>query len=130
MIDLTTLTLNTDPFLLFFGSFYLVIGLSIFFANDQWKEFIKLFAQHDSLSLVLGVLTLPISLFIVVFYDNWDTLASTILMIMGYIGLVKAAILLLWPKMLQKFVGKQFVQKYIWLDGLSGVILGAAMLLL
>ncbi len=122
--------INTDPFLLFFGSFYLVLGLSIFFAKQQWKEFVNLFIQYDALSLVMGVMTLPIALFVIVFYDNWDTLASTVLMIMGYISLFKAVVLLLRPNWIQGFLSKKFVNKYLWLDGLSGVILGAAMIVL
>jgi len=122
--------INNDPFLLFFGSFYLVIGLSVFLANKHWKEFISLFVKHDSLSLVLGILTLPISLFIIAFYNNWDTLASTVLMLLGYVGLLKALILLLRPGWVQKFLERDFAQRNMWLDGVSGIILGGAMLLL
>ncbi len=122
--------INTDPFLLFFGSFYLVLGLSIFLAEKQWKDFIALFIENDALSLVMGVLILPIALFIIVFYDNWDGLAPTILMVMGYIGLVKALILLLRPGWIQHFLDKGFLNKYLWIDGVSGVILGLAILVL
>lgn len=126
--------INTDPFLLFFGSFYAVLGLSIFISAKHWQEFIALFVENDALSLVLGVLSLPISLFVVVFYNNWDSLASIILMVLGYISLIKALMLLLRPTWLQNFLRaglqKQYIQKYLWLDGLSGVILGAALLVL
>ena len=122
--------INQDPFLLFFGTFYTVLGLSIFLTADKWKEFINLFIEYDSLSLVLGVLSLPISLFIVVFYNNWDTLGSTILMVLGYVGLIKAVMLLLKPDWIQKFLQKGIIHKYLWLDGMSGVVLGVAMLVL
>lgn len=122
--------INTDPFLLFFGSFYFVLGLSMFFAAQHWKEFVYLFIQHDSLSLVLGIMTLPISLFVIIFYNDWSTLASTVLMVMGYIGLIKAVILLLRPGWIQSFLNKGTVNKYLWLDGVSGIILGAGMLVL
>lgn len=125
---------NTDPFLIFFGSFYAVLGLSIFLATKHWHEFIALFVENDALSLVLGVLSLPISLFIVVFYNNWDSLASIILMVLGYVSLAKALILLLRPAWIQNFLKaglhKGYVQQYLWLDGLSGVVLGLAMLIL
>ena len=130
MLHTTADFVNTDPFLLFFGTFYIVLGLSIFLAAKHWQEFIKLFIENDSLSLVIGIMTLPISLFVVFFYDNWESLASTILMVLGYIGLVKALMLLLRPSLLQGFLDRGIIQKYLWLDGLSGVILGAAMLLL
>jgi len=122
--------LNTDPFLLFFGGFYLVLGLSCFFARKPWEEFIALFVDNDALSLVMGILILPISLAIIAFYNNWDTLASTILMVLGWIGLMKALVLLMRPGLIQGFVKKEFVRKWLWLDGISGIILGAAMLLL
>ena len=122
--------INTDPFLLFFGTFYTIIGLSMFFASRAWQDFIKLFVEHESISLILGVMTLPIALFIVVMYNNWDSLASTVLMVMGYISLFKAGILLLRPSLLQDFVKKGYLKKYLWVDGVSGMALGAAMLVL
>ena len=124
------LSINTDPFLLFFGSFYLVLGLSLFFAAKHWHDFVKLFIENDSLSLVIGTLSLPISLFVIFFYDNWDSLASTVLMVLGYIGFVKALVLLLRPGWIQRFLNMGFIHKYMWLDGLSGVVLGLALLLL
>ena len=126
MIDL----INTDPFLLFFGTFYTIIGLSMFFASKAWLDFIRLFIEHESISLILGIMTLPIALFIVFFYNDWSSLASTFLMVMGYTSLIKAMILLLRPSMLQDFLKKGYLKKYLWVDGLSGVVLGIAMLAL
>ena len=96
--------INTDPFLVFFGSFYIVLGLSVFFARKPWQEFISLMIENDALSLILGILVLPIALFIVIFYNNWESLASIVLMVVGYIGFLKAVVLLLWPKIFQKFL--------------------------
>jgi len=123
-------SINTDPFLMFFGTLYLVIGLSIFLAAKHWHDFIKLFVEHESLSLIMGILSLPISLFIICFYNNWDSLPSTVLMVMGFVGLVKALILLLRPHWVQGLLAKGYVDRYLWLDGLSAIILGAALLLL
>jgi hypothetical protein len=125
-----TEVVNTDPFLLFFGTFYLVLGMSILLATRQWKEFIALFIKNESLPLVFGVLTLPISLFVVFFYNNWTDLAPIILMVLGYIGLLKALVLLLRPTWVQAWVSRDFVNRWLWLDGVSGIILGASMLLL
>ena len=122
--------INTEPFLLFFGGFYLVLGLSCFFARQPWEEFTALFIDNDALSLVAAILVLPISLSIIAFYNNWETLASTILMVIGYLAFFKALILLMRPRLIQAFVQKEFVRKWIWLDGISGIILGLALLLL
>ena len=127
---INTEMLNTDRFLLFFGTFYIVLGFSAFFAKKSWEDFIELFIENDALSLIMGIFLLPISLFIVFFYNDWNTLASTILMVIGYLALAKALILLLKPGVMQKFLKKEFVQKWLWLDGLSGITLGLAMLLL
>ncbi|MCB9984050.1 MAG: hypothetical protein H6861_10370 [Rhodospirillales bacterium] len=123
--------INTDdPFLLFFGGFYLVLGLSCFFAREPWKEFAALFVDNDALSLVAGILVLPISLSIIAFYNNWESIASTVLMVIGYLAFAKAVVLLMRPGLIQTFVQKEFVRKWIWLDGISGVVLGLALLLL
>jgi len=125
-----TLHLNTDPFLLFFGTFYLVLGVSCFFARKPWEEFIALFVDNDALSLVMGILILPISLSIIAFYNSWDTLASIILMVIGWLALAKSLTLLMRPSIIQGLLKKEFVHKWLWLDGLSGILLGLALLLL
>ncbi|NCT40621.1 MAG: hypothetical protein GW778_03045 [Alphaproteobacteria bacterium] len=134
MTDITNILagyINThDPFLLFFGSFYFVLGVSCFFARNAWKEFAALFVDNDALSLIMGVLILPISLSIIAFYWNWETLGSTILMVTGILALIKALTLLMRPSIFQNFVRKEFVRKWLWLDGVSGITLGLAMLLL
>jgi hypothetical protein len=122
--------INTDPFLLFFGSFYLILGVSCFFARKPWEEFIALFVDNDALSLVMGIVILPIALFIIVFYDNWETLSSIVLMALGYIAFFKALVLLMRPRIIQAYVRKEFVRKWLWLDGVSGIVLGAAILFL
>ncbi len=122
--------INTDPFLLFFGGFYLVLGMSCLFTTKPWREFVDLFIQHDSISLVMGIIVLPISLSIIVFYNNWDGLASIILMVIGYLAFLKALALLLKPSLIQNLLKKNFVRQWMWLDGLSGMVLGLALLLL
>ncbi|HBR68982.1 MAG TPA: hypothetical protein DEA55_06375 [Rhodospirillaceae bacterium] len=129
MLGLGT-SVNTDPFLVFFGAFYLVLGLSCFFTKRVWEDFIALFVDNDVLSLVMGIMILPIALFIIVFYNNWDSLASIVLMVIGYLALLKALVLLMWPNVIQGLLRKEFVKKWLWLDGISGIILGMALLVL
>lgn len=133
MIDLSKLEfgfINTDPFLLFFGSFYIVLGMSAFLARKPWEDFIDLLIESDAVNLVMGILVLPVSLFIIVFYNNWSGVAPVILMVIGYLAFLKALVLLLRPAIIQKFLSWSFVRKWIWLDGISGVVLGAALLVL
>ncbi len=126
MFDLIT----DDQFLLFFGAFYLVLGVSCFFAKNTWEEFIALFVDNDALSLVMGILILPIALFIIFFYDNWESLGSIVLMVIGYLALLKSLVLLMKPSLIQGLLRKEFVKKWLWLDGLSGIALGLALLVL
>ena len=131
LLDTFTNAVNTeDPFLLFFGAFYFVLGLSCFFARKAWEDFVALFVDNDALSLVMGILILPVSLSIIVFYWNWETIGSNILMVVGFLALAKALMLLMRPSLIQGFVQKEFVRKWLWLDGVSGIILGTAMLIL
>jgi hypothetical protein len=123
--------LNTaDHFLLFFGSFYIILGFSAFFAQKSWEDFTDLFIDNDALSLVMGVLILPLSLFIIVIYNSWDSLSSIILMVTGYIMFAKSTVMLLRPQLIQNMLSRQFIRKWIWLDGLSGITLGLSMLIL
>jgi hypothetical protein len=122
--------INTDPFLVFFGSFYLVMGLSVFFARDAWKEFMVLFTQNDAVNLIMGIITLPISLFVVVFYNDWDGTASALLMVLGYLGLAKSFLLLLKPRMAQDLMKRFQNVKPFWLPGGIAILVGAALLVL
>jgi len=131
LINTITGHINTqDPFLLFFGSFYLVLGFSCFFARNAWREFAALFVNNDALSLIMGILILPISLSVIAFYWNWETIGSTILMVVGILAFIKALVLLMRPSFIQGFVKKEFVRKWLWLDGVSGIVLGLSMLIL
>lgn len=130
LINTLSSYINHDPFLLFFGGFYLVLGFSCFFAREAWQDFAALFVDNDALSLVMGILILPISLSVIAFYWNWETIGSTVLMVSGIFAFVKAVILLMHPKFIQGFVKKEFVRKWLWLDGVSGISLGLAMLVL
>lgn len=121
---------SDDPFLQFFGCFFIVLGASAWLSPKSWDDFIDLFIENDALSLIMGILTLPISLFIIFFYNNWETLGSTVLMVIGYIGLLKALALLVRPGLLQAVLKQDFVRKWLWLDGISGVVLGVALLVL
>ena len=107
-----------------------MLGFSCFFARQAWQEFAALFVDNDALSLVMGILILPISLSIIAFYNNWETIGSTVLMVVGILAFIKALALLMRPSLIQSFVKKDFVRKWLWLDGLSGILLGAAMLVL
>lgn len=129
-ITLVQSHVNEDPFLLFFGCFYIVLGLSAFLAPKSWEDFIDLFVENDALSLVMGILVLPISLFIIFFYNNWEPIGSTVLMVIGYLALLKSVVLLLRPSVAQKFLKMDFVRKWLWLDGLSGIALGLALIVL
>ncbi|MCK5284020.1 MAG: hypothetical protein KAJ86_00385, partial [Alphaproteobacteria bacterium] len=97
---------NSEPFLLFFGSFYIVLGLSAFLSPKSWEDFIDLFIENDALSLMIGILVLPISLSIIFFFNDWDTLSSTIVMVIGYLLFLKALALLLCPSLLQFILKK------------------------
>lgn len=135
-MDLNSLVLqwkeivNDDPFLLFFGCFYIVLGLSAFLAQKSWEDFIDLFVENDAISLIMGILVLPISLFIIFFYNDWSSISAIILMVIGYLALLKSIFLLLRPALVQKFLKMEFVRKWLWLDGLSGIVLGMALIVL
>ena len=122
--------INQDPFLLFFGSFYIGLGLSIILSADIWREFIKLYTDNDSISLVMGIMTLPISLFIIVFFNSWDGNAASLLMIIGYIGFLKALALMLRPSLMQKVAECECYTKHLWSFGVLGVAIGGALLIL
>lgn len=121
---------NIDPFLVFFGSFYIVLGLSLFCTPKAWRDFIKLFQENDAVSLILGIIMLPISLFIIVFYNDWEGTASKILMLIGYLGLFKSLFLLMWPAQMQRIAKNEKLLGPLWLYGILAIGIGGALIVL
>ncbi len=126
-----TIPINTDPFLLFFGCFFLVMGISIFSSARAWQEYLTLLSKSKALLLVGGVMNLPIGLFIVTFYNNWNGLAETVLMAIGIMALIKAIVLLTKPDFMQKLlVHDKLTIKPFWVNGAISVVVGLILLLL
>lgn len=123
-----TITVNTDPFLLFFGSFFVILGFSVFFAKKAWEDFLDIFSKYSAVPLIIGFMALPISLFIIFFYSDWSTMASTILMAIGYLVFVKSVVFMVFPAFVQGLVDKDAIIKPFWLRGVIAIVLGTALL--
>lgn len=123
--------MNSDPFLIFFGLFYIIIGLSNLIIPKAWDDFIAVFGKNETtISVATGLLMLPLGLFIVVFYNNWTGFASALLMVIGYIILIKACMLLSVPGLVQKMAEKKIMVPPVWLRGVFALAIGLALLLL
>lgn len=125
------ISVNNDPFLLFFGGFFLVMGVSIFFSKEAWEEYLDMLSKSKALLLIGGVINLPIGLFIVTFYNNWNGLAETVLMAVGILALVKSVILLTKPDYMQKLLATdKLTIKPFWMNGVAASVVGAILLVL
>ena len=123
--------INTDPYLLFGGCFFLVMGLSIFFAGPAWQEYMSLLSKSKALLLIGGVVNLPIGLFILMFYNKWDGIAEVILMVVGILALIKSLALLAKPDMVQKLLSdKKLSLKPFWIHGVISLVVGIALIVL
>ena len=86
---------------------FLILGLSLFFKGESWKStVIKL--NNSALYPPLGMLCLSLGSFLIVFLlDNWDYWMEShrpiILLIMGFLALLKAFFLLFLPKYTKAF---------------------------
>lgn len=123
--------LNTDPFLVLFGCMYLIVGASIFLKPVAWKEFCNLYIRSEPICLITGVVMLPLALYVVVFYNNWNGISSILLMGLAYWALIEAIVLLLRPSLIQNLLAEdKFILKPFWLHGVVSIVIGAALLVL
>ena len=86
------------------GIIFFFIGLSLFIRGEDWKNVVfKL--NNPVFYPILGVLFLSLGSFLVVFlHDNWmESYRSVILIVLGYLMLIKALLLLFLPKQVQGF---------------------------
>ena len=119
--------------LLFF--MLLFLGLSFVIQNQLWIKLIKfLYSQEEQtfqiICLVSGaVLTLPVGLLLVLTHNDWELSPSLIVTVIGWVALVKALFLILYPKIFLKFkalYGKSesFLKWYLRICGILYILMG------
>lgn len=125
MFDMIT----DDPYLKFFGLFYLVAAASLMITPKSWHVLIERIAEDRGTCLLMGLITLMFSLVILVIHDDWESSTGhLILSIIGVLVFIKSLFYLLAPGIMQKMAGCSCMRSYLWFYGFIAASIGIILL--
>ena len=86
------LTVNTIGQII--GLFISVVSIGLLVNTDTYEHMVKEFTKSPALCYLGGVLALFVGLFILISHNKWDTNWTTIITIIGWLSVVKGALLI------------------------------------
>lgn len=113
-------------FLRFYGMIMLMIGCSVLI---HAKHYARMVHEMHSFTLpyyIGGILALMLGLFVVIPHNDWSTAPAIVVTVIGWLSVVKGAIILLFPglgRALRNLVGMQ----YFTVAGVIAIAAGAYM---
>ena len=111
------------------GMVLMVLGVSILLKKHNWDKFLE--KHNDEVSLLpLGCISLVFGSFVVMYYDfsMWSNSKELIVLVLGYLGLVKAFLLLFVPAHGLKLVNwLKRMPYYTYFEGVMAALLGCYM---
>ena len=122
--------MNDNPFLVIVGMVYIMVGVSYFSVPKIWEEFVDLFAHNNIIILVYGMIVFTFGVTILTLQYSWDGIAEGLLTVIGLIGVLEGAAMLVRPRMLQALVITVFYRKLLSLSGALAIAVGLALLFL
>lgn len=84
----------------------LIVGLSHIVQAKRWANYLFDFIHSKSAPFIIGMLTLPVGLLIVVGHNKWAFEIPVIITFYGWAMVVKSSIYLLFPQVMAKVVPK------------------------
>jgi len=82
----------------------LIVGLSHLLQAKRWANYLFDFVNSKSAPFIIGMLTLPVGLLIVVGHNKWAFEIPVIITFYGWGMVVKSSIYLLFPQIMVKVV--------------------------
>lgn len=122
--------MNDNPFLVIVGMVYIMVGVSYFSVPKIWEEFVDLFAHNNIIILVYGMIVFTFGVTILTLQYSWEGIAEGLLTVIGLIGVLEGAAMLVRPRMLQALVITVFYRKLLSLSGALAIAVGLALLFL
>lgn len=85
------------------GPYLAIIGVGIFLNPKNCQQVTHEFTQSAALIYFGGVLALFFGLLIILFHNNWAANWTVIITLLGWLGLIKGACLIIVPEKIKKF---------------------------
>ena len=85
------------------GPYLAIIGVGIFLNPKNCQQVAHEYTQSAALIYFGGVLALFFGLLIILFHNNWAANWTVIITLLGWLGLIKGACLIIIPEKMKKF---------------------------
>lgn len=102
--------MNSANFLQLFGIIYLAIGLGMLLNPKYYHKILKDYLENEALVYLSGILALFIGYIMIVYCKTYTSGWPVIILIIGWLALIKGIIILLLPKF-QASMKKAFLKK-------------------
>lgn len=106
-----------------FGIIYLVIGLGMIINTRTYRKMILNFSENTSITYLSGAVSIFVGYLLLTFFNSSSWNLTLILTIVGWIAMVKGSLILMFPKLMSKFV-KIIKERLIFSLGVVAVALG------
>jgi len=84
------------------GPYLVLIGIGIFFNQKHYHKVMEQFSREEGDLYLGGVVALFFGLVVVIFHNIWVLDWRVIITLMGWIGLVKGASIIVFPRLILK----------------------------
>jgi len=86
------------------GPIFLVVGLGMLFNPKTYQNIMSEFIKNPAMRYLGGISALAFGLIIIQYYNVWRIRLSLIVTLMGWLSLLKGAVLLIVPNSMVKLV--------------------------
>lgn len=85
------------------GPYLAIVGIGILVNPKHCRQVVHEYAQSAALTYFGGILALFFGLLIILFHNNWAANWTLLITILGWVGLIKGACLIIIPEKMKKF---------------------------
>ena len=86
------------------GPYFIIVALGILFNLKTYQKIMGDFCKNSALIYLGGIMALFFGLLVVLFHNAWVASWAVIITIFGWLGIIKGAWLIIFPKTLAKFI--------------------------
>lgn len=109
------------------GIFFLVVGLAVLVNRKTYKKADMGLLNNQPVTLVFGMVIMLAALLMVVKHNVWELSYVGLITLIGWIALLKGAVIVLIPDLLDVLRKKTFGDGWYWVGGIIWFLVGVCL---
>lgn len=110
-----------------YGAVTLALGLGLLLNAGYYKKTFSDMLKDKTYIFLGGVFTLVLGVLLVTYHNVWESNWVVVITLVGWIALVKGALLLIWPKFVSLFEFWFKNTNFLYVTGVGSLILGGVL---